>query len=74
MKLPRQAGQKEARFAHLLSGEPALEQLIEAPAERKARGGNDAERIASLEEAVQSLTQRVEDLTTQFDSFKKQFE
>jgi uncharacterized protein len=74
MKLPRQAGQKEARFAHLLSGEPPLEQLIEAPAERKARGGNDAERIASLEDAVQSLTQRVQDLTTQFDSFKKQFE
>src|SRR3989441_50820 len=74
IKLPRQPGQKEARFAHLLSGEPALEQVIEAPAERKARGGNDAERIASLEDAVQNLTQRVEELTAQFDSFKKQFE
>ena len=74
MKLPRQAGQKEARFAHLLSGEPPLEQVIEAPAERKARGGNDAERISSLEDAVQNLTQRVEELTAQFDSFKKQFE
>ena len=74
MKLPRQPGQKEARFAHLLSGEPALEQTNEAPAERKTRGGNDAQRIASLEEAVQNLTQRVEELTTQFDSFKKQFE
>jgi uncharacterized protein len=74
MKLPRQAGQKEARFAHLLSGEPGLEQLTEAPAERKARGGNDAERIAALEEAVQSLTQRMAELTTQFDAFKKQFE
>jgi uncharacterized protein len=74
MKLPRQPGQKEARFAHLLSGEPAFEQVIEAPVERKARSGYDAERIASLEDAVQNLTQRVEDLTTQFDSFKKQFE
>ena len=74
MKLPRQPGQKEARFAQLLSGEPALEQLIEAPAERKARGGNDGERIALLEDAVQNLTQRVEELTVQFDSFKKQFE
>ena len=74
MKLSRQPGQKEARFAHLLLGEPALEQLMEAPVERKVRGGNDAERIASLEEAVQHLTQRVEDLTSQFDSFKKQFE
>lgn len=74
MKLPRQPGQKEARFAHLLSGEPAVEQLIEAPLERKTRGGNDAERIASLGEAVQTLTDRVEELTAQFDSFKKQFE
>ena len=74
MKLPRQPGQKEARFAHLLSGEPAVEQIIEAPAERKARGGNDAERIASLEASVQNLTQRVEELTAQFDGFKKQFE
>jgi uncharacterized protein YceH (UPF0502 family) len=74
MKLPRQAGQKEARFAHLLAGEPVVEQVIEAPVERKARGGNDAERVASLEEAVQNLTQRVEELTAQFDSFKKQFE
>jgi len=74
MKLPRQPGQKEARFAHLLSGEPVLEQVTEAPAERKARGGNDAERIASLEDAVQDLTQRVEELTAQFDGFKKQFE
>jgi len=74
IKLPRQPGQKEARFAHLLSGEPAVEQVIEAPAERKARGGNDAERIASLEDAVQNLTRRVEELTAQLDSFKKQFE
>src|ERR1041384_60771 len=74
MKLPRQPGQKEARFAHLLSGEPALEQVIEAPLERKARGGNDTERIASLENAVQNLTQRVEELSAQIAEFKKQFE
>src|SRR5947209_13649556 len=30
MKLPRQAGQKEARFAHLLSGEPQIETVVEA--------------------------------------------
>lgn len=74
MKLPRQAGQKEARFAHLLSGEPDVEQIVEATAERKSRHSNDAERIASLEETVQSLSQRVEELTAQFDLFKKQFE
>src|SRR5581483_4981860 len=28
-KLPRQPGQKEARFAHLLSGEPEVEEIAE---------------------------------------------
>src|ERR1700682_4309935 len=31
-KLPRQAGQKEARFAHLLCGEISVEQMLEEPA------------------------------------------
>ena len=74
MKLPRQPGQKEARFAHLLSGEPAIEQITEAAAERKTRAGSDGERMAALEEAVQNLIQRVAELSTQFEEFKKQFE
>lgn len=74
LKLPRQSGQKEARFAHLLAGEPDVEQIAEASHERKARSANDADRITTLEETVQSLSQRVEDLTAQLDSFKKQFE
>jgi uncharacterized protein YceH (UPF0502 family) len=73
VKLPRQAGQKDARFAHLLCGAPEVEES-EAPAERQSRRANDAERIAKLEEQVQTLTQQVEDLTTQFAEFKKQFE
>lgn len=74
VRLPRQAGQKEARFAHLLSGEPDVEQFVETTAERRTRSGSDAERISSLEETVKNLTQRVEELSMQFDSFKKQFE
>src|SRR3954468_21861743 len=38
MKLPRQAGQKDARFVHLLSDVPDIEALSEsAPAERTTR-------------------------------------
>ena len=74
IKLARQPGQKEARFAHLLSGEPTVEQIVEAEAERKPRNASDAERIAALEETVKNLSQRVEELSAQFDSFKKQFE
>src|SRR5215510_14041045 len=73
MKLPRQSGQKDARFTHLLSGQPELEQ-IETAVEKPTRRGSDSERVAKLEERVQTLTQQVENLTTQFEEFKKQFE
>ena len=73
MKLPRQAGQKEARFAQLLSGEPNIE-VSEASPERITRRHSDGDRVAKLEEQVQALTTQVEDLSAQFAEFKKQFE
>jgi uncharacterized protein YceH (UPF0502 family) len=74
-KLPRQAGQKDARFAHLLSGPPNVEALVEAPsASRAGHRASEAERIAKLEEQVNSLNDQVTNLSAQFDQFKKQFE
>ena len=73
MALPRQPGQKEARFAHLLSGEPEIE-IPETTSERLPRRAADPDRVTKLEEQVQTLTQQVENLTTQFAEFKKQFE
>jgi len=73
VSLPRQPGQKEARFAHLLSGEPEIE-LSETTVEKHPRRANDPDRVAKLEEQVLTLTQQVENLTTQFEEFKKQFE
>jgi len=74
-RLPRQPGQKEARFAHLLSGEPAIEDPPEpSVAERSTRRTTDSERIAKLEEQIQALTEQVANLTNQFEEFKKQFE
>jgi uncharacterized protein YceH (UPF0502 family) len=75
VSLPRQPGQKEARFAHLLSGAPQIEEMTEASAiEKSHRRANDSERVAKLEEQVQTLTEQVENLTRQFEEFKKQFE
>jgi uncharacterized protein len=75
ISLPRQPGQKEARFAHLLSGTPAIEEMTGAQAvEKSHRRANDSERITKLEEQVQTLTEQVENLTRQFEEFKKQFE
>ena len=73
LKLPRQPGQKDARFVHLLCGTPEIEHVFEAT-ERPARRVNDTERINQLEAQLQTLTERVEGLTAQFEEFKKQFE
>jgi uncharacterized protein YceH (UPF0502 family) len=72
-RLPRQAGQKDARFAHLLSGEPAFEASTEASVRAIPRK-SESERVAHLEEQVNSLTEQVNSLTDQFEQFKKQFE
>ena len=75
MKLPRQPGQKEARFAHLLAGQPEIEPTAElSVAERSPRRTTDSERVAKLEEQVRELTEQVANLTNQFEEFKKQFE
>jgi len=74
-KLPRQSGQKEARFAHLLAGEVKLEELDGAqPSVKQSRKSADAERVVSLEHRVETLAAEVEGLRRQFDEFKKQFE
>ncbi|MBV9960376.1 MAG: YceH family protein [Acidobacteria bacterium] len=69
-KLPRQPGQKDSRYTHLLSGEVAVEEQPARPprTERvvaEVRAEND--RIARLEEEVRELRR-------EFEEFKKQFE
>jgi uncharacterized protein YceH (UPF0502 family) len=75
IKLPRQAGQKEARFAQLLAGEVKIEELDgAAPVSKQTRKSAEAERVVSLEHRVETLAEEVEGLRRQFDEFKKQFE
>jgi len=71
-RLPRQPGQKEVRFAHLLNGEIPTDVEVEAPAPRRAAPSPD--RISVLEQEVVSLKSQVQDLQQQFDEFKKQFD
>jgi uncharacterized protein len=75
IKLPRQPGQKEARFAHLLSGELNVELLPEEPSpSRTPRRGNDSERVTALEDRMAALVAEMQGLRQQFEEFKKQFE
>lgn len=73
-KLPPRPGQKEARFAHLLSGEIDIEELAAAVATRPSRGSADAERIEELEHRIASLESEMEVVRQTFEEFKKQFE
>lgn len=72
-RLPRQAGQKEIRFAHLLSGEVAIDVVSEPPSPRRTHTPAP-DRVSMLEEEIASLKSQVQDLQKQFDTFKKQFE
>jgi uncharacterized protein len=74
LKLERQSGQKEARFAQLLSGEIDVEAFAAAQVSRVTRGAADAERMEKLEEEVTSLRTEVEALKQTFEEFRKQFE
>ena len=74
IKLPRQAGQKEARFAQLLAGEVKLEESDGAHPVKQTRKSAEAEKVVSLEHRVETLAAEVEGLRQQFDEFKKQFE
>ena len=71
--LPRQPGTKEARYAHLLSGElqtPASD--FEHAAESSPRGSSDAERIARLEDAVVRLEKELADTKEHLAALQKQ--
>jgi uncharacterized protein YceH (UPF0502 family) len=75
IKLPRQTGQKEARFAHLLAGEVKTDELDgEQPVSKQTRRTIESEKVVSLEHRVETLAAEVEGLRRQFDEFKKQFE
>ena len=74
MKLPRQAGQKDARFMQLLSGPAPVGEVGAGNPVHNRSSRTDAHRIQALEQRVTELTQQVEALQQQFEQFKRQFE
>ena len=69
-RLPRQPGQKEGRFAHLLSGDIDLEALAET---ERVAAASPSRRI-NLEQKVEELSAEVAALKEQFEQFRRQFE
>ncbi|HEX3682513.1 MAG TPA: YceH family protein [Bryobacteraceae bacterium] len=67
-KLPRQAGQKEARYTHLLSGEPRLE----ASADDLSEAAPPPTRVAQLEQDLSRLRAEFNELKKRFDDLEAQ--
>ena len=72
VRLERQAGQKDARYAHLLSGEIDLASLPIAR-ERTATGGQ-SERVDGLVAEIESLKSDLASFREEFAEFRKQFD
>jgi uncharacterized protein YceH (UPF0502 family) len=74
--LPRQAGNKEARYAHLLSGDVEVPEAATASVREVApsKSAGENERITQLESEIAGLQKEIEDLKVQFAEFRKQFE
>jgi uncharacterized protein len=72
--LPRQPGTKEARYAHLLSGDVQIQASAAAPETAVTHRTADGERIARLENELATLQNEVANLKQQLAAFRKQFE
>jgi uncharacterized protein len=72
--LPKQPGTKEARYAHLLSGD--MNAFERGPREEASTGSSSpaSDRMTRLEKDITSLQREVADLRQEFAAFRKQFE
>ena len=70
VQLPRRPGQKEVRYAHLLSGEPAVG---EEQATAHAPSLVEAPHAAPQGPTVEDLQRQIDELRAEFGAFRKQF-
>lgn len=70
MQLPRQPGQKEVRYGHLLAGQPEMP-VFEPKA---SHGSGDDDRVTALEQTVETLRGELAELRGAFDEFRRQFQ
>ena len=70
IRLARQSGEKDERYAQLLSGPVAFAESEPSPRPVAAA----VDRIGRLQEATIELQQQLDDLRSQFEQLRKQFE
>jgi uncharacterized protein YceH (UPF0502 family) len=77
IKLARQSGQKEIRYAHLLSGDISADYQSASfePEQRPAaKAAAEPGRLDALEREVETLRAELGGLRQEFEEFKKQFD
>lgn len=72
--LPRQPGTKEARYAHLLSGDVEVPGAAQISELRAVPTPSEADRVSQLAQDVAQLQSEIAELKRQFADFRKQFE
>ena len=75
VRLPRQPGRKEHRFAHLLAGPPEIDESSSLPAEParlQVAAGHD--RMTKLEDELAALRTELDEMRAQLQAFQAQFE
>ena len=75
-ELPRRPGQKEVRYAHLLSGPATVAtdaEQRETPSVPTTAADAGEGRVAALEATVDELRRELAELRAQFEDFKRQF-
>lgn len=70
-RLERQPGQKEARFAHLMSGPVDIESMAVSHTVAPVSGRSD--RVETLENEVKRLDTELSTLRDEFEKFRQQF-
>ncbi len=76
VKLSRQPGQKEVRYAHLLAGEVSIEYQLERESSESESAVNPTkqDRLTGLTQEVEALRSEMKNLRQEFEDFKKQFD
>lgn len=76
VKLPREPGRKEPRYAHLLAGEVRVESAAQYadPEPARLRVLADNERLDKAEKEITTMKAEIEMLKAQFAEFRKQLE
>jgi uncharacterized protein YceH (UPF0502 family) len=74
VRLERQPGQKDARYAHLLAGPVDASVAAAASTRHTANAGAANEKIGQLESEIAELRAELAAFRLAFDEFRKQFE